>query len=93
MSFGKMAPPTPPDIDGAELHEGFHQLLQHNAGGQTQQGPHVLGHSPYVQSRPTATYSTPEPELEGQWYFDQYGDKRLVYNDHGNLVEEVQYVS
>ncbi len=88
-----MAPPTPPDVDGTELQDGFHQLLQHNAGSQPQPGAQALGNSPYMQSRPTVLYDTPEPESEGQWYLDQYGEKRLVYNDQGNLVEEVQYVS
>lgn len=93
MSFGQMAPPTPPDVDGTELHDDFHQLLQHNAGSQPLSGTQLLGNSPYTQSRSTALYNTPEPELEGQWYLDQYGEKRFVYNDHGNLLEEVQYVS
>lgn len=88
-----MGPPTPPDVDGTELHDGFHQLIQHNAGSEPQPGAYVVENGPYMQSKTTASYGTPEPELEGRWMVDQYGEKRLVYNVQGKLFEEVPQVS
>ena len=86
-----MAPPTPPGIDGQELHDGFDQLLQHNIRGQPHPEAYAFDSSSYVPG-PPAPFTTPEPE-QGGWYVDQFGNKNYLYHDQTNLGAEIPFVS
>lgn len=86
-----MAPPTPPEMDGQELQEGIHQLLQHNSGHQAQTEHYPLDNGSYIPG-PAVPFTTPEPE-QGGWYKDQFGNKNYMYHDQVNLGAELQIVS
>ena len=85
-------PPTPPDNDDHDLQDGFNQLLQHNARAQHPSDQYNMSHTPYVQSSNTS-YTTPEPDLGGQWYVDQYGNQSWMLPDQLTRVADPQYVS
>ena len=92
MSVATMAnqhPPTPPEVEGHELQDGFHQLLQHNARSQHQPNGYSIDNASYIPSG--NTYNTPEPEL-GQWFVDQYGNRSFMYHNQNNLGGDIQYV-
>lgn len=82
-------PPTPPEVQGRELQDGFHQLLQHNARSQHQPNGYSIDSASYIPSG--NTYNTSEPEL-GQWFVDQYGNRSFMYHNQNNLGGDIQYV-
>ena len=88
--MAKQTPPTPPDVDGRELQDGFHQLMQHNTKTQHQANAYAGDSGAYVTSG--SSYNTPEPEA-GQWYMDQYGNRTFMYHNQNPIAGDVQYVS
>ena len=88
--MAKQTLPTPPDVDGRELQDSFHQLLQHNVKNQYQANAYAGDSGADVA--PGSSYNTPEPEA-GQWYMDQYGNRAFMYHNQNHLAGDVQYVS
>ena len=87
--MAKQIPPTPPDINGHELQDGFHQIMQHNAKNQQQSHAYTGDNGVYAASG--NAYNTPEPEA-GQWYMDQYGNRTYMYHNQHHMAGDVQYV-
>jgi hypothetical protein len=87
--MGNQHPPTPPEVVGHELQDGFHQLLQHNNRNQQQPYGYSIDNGSYITSG--NTYNTPEPEL-GQWFVDQYGNRSFMYHSQNNPGSDIQYV-
>ena len=91
MPIATMTPPTPPEIDGQGLQDGFHELLQHNTRARPQQESYTFENASYIPG-PVAPYTTPDPE-QGGWYADQFGNKSYLFHDQANLSGDVQFVS
>ncbi|KAK4692617.1 hypothetical protein P7C71_g4623, partial [Lecanoromycetidae sp. Uapishka_2] len=83
-------PLTPPDIEGHELQDGFHQLLQHNARTPHQSNKYALDQGSYLPSS-NPSYTTPETDFGGQWYMDQYGNQSFMYPDQVSRGGDIQY--
>ena len=91
MSVATMTPPTPPKVDGQELQEGFHHLLQHTTRNQPQPNAYVYDNGSYIPG-PPAPFTNPEPE-QGAWFVDNLGNQNLLYHDQANRGGEIQFVS
>ncbi len=91
MPIATMAPPTPPETDGQELQDGFHQLVQHNARSQPQPESYPFDNGSYIPG-PPAPFTTPESE-PGAWYMDHLGNRSYLLHGQGNRGGEMAFVS
>ena len=88
--------PSSPSLIGPgdqDFEDGFYKLVQHNDATPHQPSPFQVESSPYIQSAPTTSYSSPEPR---HMMLDRY-NQRFYHNGlpghHGDLRYEIQGVS